>query len=229
MLLVQERRAYGDQHNADGTDQLIQRAHHLALGDLVSVRLCRRCQPIGVAVGTHAGQTRHTAPRHQITAGAQRIPRRLGDGVGFTGQQRFICLRGAGKHHRVRHDLIPSAKLHHVILDQFLRKLLAPRAVAQAAHPPGRNQRQLVHGLFGAQLLKNADDGIAEHNAQKAHIQPRADQRQHDRQHQKNQIEVGADIVPHDLPHRLGGGLRGAVALPCLTAAFDLLRGKTLL
>ena len=229
MLLVQKRRTHGDQHNADGADQLVQRTHHLALGDLVSVRLRRRRQTVGVTVSTHAGQARHTAPRHQITAGAQHVPCRLGNGVGFACQQRFIRLRAARKHHRVCHDLIPRAELHHIVLDQFFREFLPPDAAAQAAHPPGGNQRQLVNGLFGAQLLKNADDGVAEHNAQKPHIQPGTDQRKHDRQHHKNKVEVGADIIPHDLPHRLGGRLRGMIDLSCLTAAFDLLRGKTLL
>ena len=99
-------------------------------------------------------------------------------------------------------------------------------AIAQAAHPAGRYKGQLINGLFGAQLLHDADEGIPEHDAEKAHVQPGADQRQHDGQHEKHKVEIGTDIVPHDLTGGLGLGAGRLIRLARCAARFDLGSGQ---
>ena len=99
-------------------------------------------------------------------------------------------------------------------------------AIAQAAHLTGRYKGQLINGLFGAQLLHDADEGIPEHDAEKAHVQPRAHERQHDGQYQKNKVEVGTDIVPHDLTGGLGLGAGRLIRLARCAARFDLGSGQ---
>ena len=47
---------------------------------------------------------------------------------------------------------------------------------------------------------------------------------EHERQHQKHEVEIGTDIVPHDLPGGFGGGAGRAVGQPCCAAAFHLRR-----
>ena len=62
----------------------------------------------------------------------------------------------------------PAGKLHDVVLHELFREARAPGAAAQAAHLAGRDQRQRVDGLFGAQLLRDTDDRVAENDAEEA-------------------------------------------------------------
>ena len=226
VLLPNQHRANRNQRHTDEFYQLIQAAHHLAAGHLVAVGLRLGGQLAGIALGSHVGQPRRAAPRHQEAARAQLCAALLRHRPCFAGDERFIGLRAAVHHHGIRHNLVARAKLHHIILDQIIGQHGAPLTVPQAAHLPRRNQRQLVDGLFGAQLLHNADEGVPEHNPQKPHIEPRVHQRQHDRQHQKHQIEIGTDIVPHNLPGGSGLGLGRPVCLARRTARFDLGSGQ---
>ena len=226
MLLVQQRRADGHQRNADGSDQLVQAAHHLAFYHPVAVGLSFGGQLGGVAFSSHAGQPRHAVPGGQKAAGAQLVPGRFGDGLCLAGQQAFVGLGGAVQHHGVGGDLLTRAELDHIILHKLVGEQLHPLAVPQAVYLVGGDKGQFVNGLFGAQLLDDADEGVPEHDAQKAHVQPRADEEQHQRQHKEHEVKIGTDIVPHDLPGGFGGGLGRGVDLPCCAAAFHLRRSQ---
>ena len=120
MLLVQKRRADGYQRDADGPDQLVQAAHHLALDHLVAVGLGFGSQFGGVAFGTHFGQPRHAVPGGQKAAGTQPVPGIFGDGTCFTGQQTFVGLGGAVQYHGIGGNLLARAELHHIVLHQFV-------------------------------------------------------------------------------------------------------------
>ena len=54
--------------------------------------------------------------------------------------------------------------------------------------------------------------------------EPGTNGQQHERQHQKHEVEIGTDIVPHDLPGGFGGGAGRAVGQPCCATGFHLRR-----
>ena len=183
-------------------------------------------QAAGVALGPDTGQPRHAAARHQKAAGFQLRAALLGNGPRLARDEGLVRLGAAVQHDGVRCDLVARAELDNIVLDKVVGQHLAPPAVAQAAELLRRDKRQLVDGTFGAQLLHNADEGIPEHDAQKSHIQPGMHERQHDGQHQKHKVEVGADVIPHDLAGGFGLGLGRLVRLPRRAARFDLGGGQ---
>ena len=147
-------------------------------------------------------------------------------GLGLAGDEGFVRLGTAVQHNGVGHNLVARAKLDHIVLHKVVGQHLAPPAVPQAANFLRRDKGQFVDGTFSAQLLHDADEGIAKHDAKEPHVQPGAHERQHNGQHEEHKVEVGADIVPHDLAGGLGLGLGRRVRLPCRAACVDLGSGQ---
>ena len=182
---------------------------------------------MGVAVRPHRGEPCYALAVHQKAAGTQLLPRTFGHRPFLAGDERLVGVGVAFQDHRVGADLVAGAKLHHIVFHKVIGQHFLPPARPQAAHPPGGHKGQFIHRFFAAQLLDDANDGVAHHHAQKGHVGIGADHGQRHRQQKKYQIEIGADVIPHDLPHRFGGGMGRLVGLPGGAAALHLLRGQS--
>ena len=225
VLLQKQQDAKGDQQKADGADQLVQREHHLAFGQL-DVGFGLGHQPVGVGVRAHPRQLGAHPAGGQKAAGAQPVPRLLGHRLGLAGDQGLVGLGAAGAHHRVGADLLAGGKFHNIVPHQLAGGQLQQVAVPQAAHLVGGHQRQLVHRVFGAQLLHDADDGVAHRHDQEPHVGKAAHRPQQRGQHHKHQVEKGEGVFPHDLPGGLGGAGDLAVVQPGFHAAGGLGGGQ---
>ena len=175
---------------------------------------CFLGQAVGVAVRPHMGELSPAPPRNEERPGPQNIPGAFLHGVGLAGDKGFVGLGGAGTHHRVGTDLFPGGEFHNVIPHQFFRGQQADFASPHAADFVGGQQGQLVDGMFGPQLLYDADDRVADHHAQKSGVQIRAHRKQTGGQHHEHQVEEGKDVVPQDLGSGLAGALGRTVGQP---------------
>ena len=108
-------------------------------------------------------------------------------------------------------DLAPGSEFHNVLPHQLGGGQFRHRSIPHCTHLGGREQRELIDGPLGADLLHDADGGIGRHDEQEGGVLPVTHQQQTGRQHHKDQVEIGKQILPDDLLVRFGRGLHGAV------------------
>ncbi len=224
-LVVEQRCADGDQHDADEADQAVQGAHHLAFAGAV-ILLGRQRQLGGVGVCPHLVHPGPALAGDDEAAGQQLVPRLLGDGVRLAGDEGLVHLHLPGEDRSVRRDLAAGGELHHVLPHQLVHRQLPDLSVPNDPHLRGGEEGQLLNGAFGAQLLDDADDGIGCHDEEEGHVLPVPHQQQAHRQNHENQVEVGEDILPDDLLIAFGGRLHRAVVPAGLRQGLSLGGGE---
>ena len=224
-LVVEQRCADGNQHDADEADQAVQGAHHLAFAGAV-IFLGRQRQLGGVGVCSHLVHPGPALAGDDEAAGQQLVPRLLGDGVRLAGDEGLVHLHLPGEDRSVRRDLAAGGELYYVLPHQLVHRQLPDLSVPNDPHLRGGEEGQLLNGAFGAQLLDDADDGIGCHDEEEGHVLPVPYQQQAHRQNHENQVEVGEDILPDDLLIAFGGRLHRAVVPAGLRQGLSLGGGE---
>ena len=178
------------------------------------------CEAGGIIVRAHPG---HAGPGDHHAPGEQLIPRRLPHRNRLPGEQGLIRLELPLQHQGVRRDLHPALQREHVPQYQFFHRKLPRFAIPQGTGFWRGQDGDLLHQLFGVELLHNSDDGVQSDDQNEQQIRPRTHQGQRDGNEDVEQIEQGAYILTDDLSGGLGdGGRRRRIAAPHLPQPFCL-------
>lgn len=174
---------------------------------------------LGRAVGARARH--HEAARHHRRADA------LVDRVGLTGQQRLVDLERGGLFDlAVDHDLIAGTELDQIVQDHLAGRDLLGEAVAAHGRLGLADDRQLVQGPLGPDLLDDADRAVG-HDEQPEHaVDDRARRQNEQEQHTENGIDTGEDIRANDLGDRTTRPGRDVVGAPVAATLIDLCCGE---
>ena len=210
ILLCKHDDEYGDDGNADETQQPVQCAHHLRAVTFAAPGLAGDAR--GITVGADLIQPCRARAGHHKTAREQRVPGAFLHKLCLACQQRFVYLQRPVRNNGVRAHLAARAQQHNVVQYQLVCGDGARSAAADHTSRAAREQCHLVQRAFDAQLLHNVDEHIGGHNAQKHHVAVCANSEQAGGQRHEHKIEKGKYVVPHDLPFCFGEAvLRGVV------------------
>ena len=149
--------------------------------------------PVRDAVGPRAA-----GARDDEAAGQKQVARLFEYRVRLAGDERLVDLALAGKDDAVGADLTAVGKGQHVVQHNLVdgqRKLFA---VADNRYLRLREEGELVDHALGADLLKNADGGVAEHNADEQSVFIGADRQNGDGQQQIDDVEQRQQVVAED-------------------------------
>ena len=102
---------------------MVQGAHHLALAG-AGVLFGGQGQLGGVGVRPHLVHPGPALAGDDETAGAETVPRPLGDGVRLAGDEGLVHLGLAGEHRPVGGDLAPSGELDDIPPYQLVHRQL---------------------------------------------------------------------------------------------------------
>lgn len=110
----------------------------------------------------------------------------------------------------------PRVQINDVVEYDLVHCYVTREAVANHPRPRCVEHGELVEGALRANLLHDADEGVADHNDAEQGVLQLPDGKDRSQQDAENEVEPGEDVRPQDLGEGSAGALAAGVCLPAL-------------
>ena len=184
--------------------------------------LCLGVDARGVALLPHLGHAGEKVAGVNEAATQECVAGTLGNRSALAREQGFVHLDLAPEHHGVRRDLLAVCQEDAVVEHQLGREQLHYLAVTLHADALLCKDGELVDHALGPDLLKDADDQVADDHAYEKQVSPLARYGNEDCHGNVDTIEERERVLGQDLAHGLGLDVGVGVGLPGGDALLDL-------
>ena len=178
-----------------------------------------------IGVFTHRRGLKGDRTRHDERTGQDRVARILVEGIGLSGDQRFVDLHTAGrKDSSVRRNLVTRGQLDEVIEDNFVDRDFGRLPVPDHRHVGCNQDAQTIERSFRSELLDDADDGVRHHDEPEQSVREMPED-QHDHEHHRHDcVEPGQEVGTENFDDRPRPAVFDGIDFACGDALADLRR-----